>query len=142
MQASHVRKRMPVAALTDPKIIVPAIGSAFAKLDPRTLVKNPVMFVVEVVAALATVLFIRDITSGGAKSRLRVPDHRLALVHDPVRELCRSRRGRARQGAGVHASADPRGDQGQAHRRREDGADRADTGEQARARPNRAGRSR
>ena len=65
MQASNVRKRMPVAALTDPKIIVPAIGSAFAKLDPRTLVKNPVMFVVEVAAALATVLFIRDIASGG-----------------------------------------------------------------------------
>jgi potassium-transporting ATPase ATP-binding subunit len=61
MQASHVRKRMPVAALTDPKIIVPAIGSAFAKLDPRTLVKNPVMFVVEVVAALSTVLFLRDL---------------------------------------------------------------------------------
>ena len=64
MQTSHVRKRTPVAALTDPKIIVPAIGSAFAKLDPRTLVKNPVMFVVEVVAALATVLFIRDIARG------------------------------------------------------------------------------
>ena len=65
MQSPHVRKRMPVAALTDPKIIVPAIGSAFAKLDPRTLIKNPVMFVVEVVAALSTVLFLRDLISGG-----------------------------------------------------------------------------
>ena len=34
---------------------MPAIGSAFAKLDPRALIKNPVMFVVEVVAALTTV---------------------------------------------------------------------------------------
>jgi K+-transporting ATPase ATPase B chain len=56
---------MPVTALTDPKIIVPAIGAAFAKLDPRTLIKNPVMFVVEVVAALCTVLFLRDLASGG-----------------------------------------------------------------------------
>jgi K+-transporting ATPase ATPase B chain len=64
METSHFRKRMPVTALTDPKIIVPAIGAAFAKLDPRTLVKSPVMFVVEVVAALTTVLFIRDLIAG------------------------------------------------------------------------------
>ena len=46
MVTSHIRKRMPVSALFDPKIVVPAIGQAFAKLDPRTLMKNPVMFVV------------------------------------------------------------------------------------------------
>ena len=66
METSTLRKRMPVSALADPKIIVPAIGSAFAKLDPRTLMKNPVMFVVEVVAALTTVLFLRDLAVGGA----------------------------------------------------------------------------
>ena len=66
MQTSRLRKRMQVTALTDPKIIVPAIGAAFAKLDPRKLIKNPVMFVVEVVAALATVLFIRDLATGRA----------------------------------------------------------------------------
>jgi K+-transporting ATPase ATPase B chain len=64
METSHFRKRMPVTALTDPKIIVPAVGAAFAKLDPRTLIKNPVMFVVEVVAALTTVLYIRDLMTG------------------------------------------------------------------------------
>ena len=64
METSTLRKRMPVTALTDPKIIVPAIGAAFAKLDPRTLIKNPVMFVVEVVAALTTVLFLRDLMAG------------------------------------------------------------------------------
>ena len=61
-----LRKRMPVSALFDPKIVVPAIGSAFVKLDPRTLIKNPVMFVVEVVTALTTVIFIRDLVTGGA----------------------------------------------------------------------------
>src|SRR5271166_578089 len=60
-----LRKRMPVSALADPKIVVPAIGSAFLKLDPRTLIKNPVMFVVEIVAALATILLVRDAMIGG-----------------------------------------------------------------------------
>ena len=39
-----IRKRMSVSALFDPKIMVPAIGAAFAKLDPRIMIKNPVMF--------------------------------------------------------------------------------------------------
>src|SRR4051812_48017837 len=53
------------SSLFDPKIVVPAIWASFAKLDPRTMVKNPVMFVVEVVAALTTVLLIRDLLGGG-----------------------------------------------------------------------------
>ena len=65
METSQLRKRTPVTSLTDPKIAVPAIGSAFAKLDPRLMMKNPVMFVVEVVAALTTVIFIRDWVNGG-----------------------------------------------------------------------------
>src|SRR6476620_7040409 len=52
-------------SLFDPRIVVPAIGASFAKLDPRVLIKNPVMFVVEVVAALTTVLLIRDLVTGG-----------------------------------------------------------------------------
>src|SRR4051794_19186577 len=58
-------KRMPVSAMLDPKIVVPAIGAAFAKLDPRLMIKNPVMFVVEIVAALTTVIFLRDLLTGG-----------------------------------------------------------------------------
>jgi K+-transporting ATPase ATPase B chain len=66
METSTLRKSMPVSALFDPKIVVPAIGSAFVKLDPRTLIKNPVMFVLEIVTALTTVILIRDlITDGG-----------------------------------------------------------------------------
>ncbi|WP_298261966.1 potassium-transporting ATPase subunit KdpB [Bradyrhizobium sp.] len=59
-------RKTPVATMLDPKIVLPAIGSAFVKLDPRQMVKNPVMFVVEVVAALTTVIFLRDVASGGA----------------------------------------------------------------------------
>jgi K+-transporting ATPase ATPase B chain len=61
-----LRKRMPVSALLDPKIVLPAIGSAFVKLNPRTLMKNPVMFVLEVVTALTTVILVRDLFTTGA----------------------------------------------------------------------------
>ncbi|HXD14086.1 MAG TPA: potassium-transporting ATPase subunit KdpB, partial [Xanthobacteraceae bacterium] len=66
METSTLRKSMPVSALFDPKIVLPAIGSAFVKLNPRTLMSNPVMFVLEVVTALTTVILIRDLFTGGA----------------------------------------------------------------------------
>jgi K+-transporting ATPase ATPase B chain len=65
METSQLRKQMPVSALLDSKIVVPAIGSAFVKLDPRALMKNPVMFVLEVVTALTTVILVRDLVTGG-----------------------------------------------------------------------------
>ncbi|SFF92144.1 K+-transporting ATPase ATPase B chain [Novosphingobium sp. CF614] len=40
------------------KLVVPAIGDAFRKLDPRELVKNPVLFTTAVVASLLTVLLV------------------------------------------------------------------------------------
>ena len=52
------------SSIFDPKLLVPAIGGAFRKLDPRALYTNPVMFVVEIVAALVTVLFVRDLVTG------------------------------------------------------------------------------
>jgi K+-transporting ATPase ATPase B chain len=51
--------------LLDSRILLPAIGSAFAKLDPLTLARNPVMFVVAVVSSLTTILFLRDLVTGG-----------------------------------------------------------------------------
>ena len=66
METSKIRKRMPVSTIFDPKIIMPAVGAAFAKLDPRALARNPVMFVVAVVAALTTILFVRDWVGGSA----------------------------------------------------------------------------
>jgi K+-transporting ATPase ATPase B chain len=62
--SAHMRKRMPVATMTDPKILGPALVDAFRKLDPRVMVRNPVMFTVEVVASLTTILFIRDLVMG------------------------------------------------------------------------------
>ncbi|KQT09212.1 potassium-transporting ATPase subunit B [Methylobacterium sp. Leaf399] len=46
-------------------LVGPALVGALAKLDPRIMIGNPVMFVVEVVAALTTVLFLRDLLTGG-----------------------------------------------------------------------------
>lgn len=54
------------ASLIDARILVPALGDALRKLDPRHLARNPVMFVVAVVSALTTVLFLRDLATGGA----------------------------------------------------------------------------
>src|SRR6201998_3192592 len=65
MEVVKTNKRMPVSTMLDPKIVMPAIGSSFVKLDPRLMMKNPVMFVVEVVAALTTIIFLRDLVTGG-----------------------------------------------------------------------------
>src|ERR1035441_10516427 len=42
-------------SIFDPKILGPAIGDAFKKLNPRLMVKNPVMFVTLVGAVISTV---------------------------------------------------------------------------------------
>ena len=59
-----MKNRARALALTDPSIVVPAIGESFRKLDPRTLIRNPVMFVVEVVAFVTTILLVRDVAQG------------------------------------------------------------------------------
>ncbi|MCD7107560.1 potassium-transporting ATPase subunit KdpB [Rhizobium sp. DKSPLA3] len=52
------------ASILDARILVPALGGAVRKLDPRTLARNPVMFVVAVVSVLTTVLFFKDLATG------------------------------------------------------------------------------
>ena len=47
-------------ALADTKILKTAIIDSFRKLHPRTMVKNPVMFVVEVGALLTSLQLVRD----------------------------------------------------------------------------------
>ncbi len=66
METTATRKAAPASALFNLAIVLPAIGSAFVKLNPRALMKNPVMFVLEVVSALTTVILIRDLVTGGA----------------------------------------------------------------------------
>src|SRR6185312_7457946 len=52
------------ASIADASILVPAIWDSFRKLNPRTMARNPVMFMVEIVATLTTILFIRDLVQG------------------------------------------------------------------------------
>jgi len=60
--------------LFTPDLLLPAIGAAFAKLNPAELIRNPVMFVTAVVAALLTVLLIvgQDGLTTGFKLQLVV----------------------------------------------------------------------
>src|ERR1700730_6285950 len=53
-----------VRSLFDPAIIRPAIWDAFRKLDPRVMISNPVMFVVEIVCVLTTIIYLRDLVTG------------------------------------------------------------------------------
>ncbi len=55
-------------ALLDPATLRPAVVQAFRKLDPRLMWRNPVMFVVEVVSTLTTILLIRDLIIGAPHS--------------------------------------------------------------------------
>ncbi|TBC04921.1 potassium-transporting ATPase subunit KdpB [Rhizobium ruizarguesonis] len=52
------------ASIMDSRILIPAVGAAFKKLNPRALARNPVMFVVATVSVLTTVLFLRDLVAG------------------------------------------------------------------------------
>ncbi len=63
---TRTRSRDAKSSLLDASILVPAIGQAFRKLDPRLMIRNPVMFVVEIVATLTTVIFLRDLLTAGA----------------------------------------------------------------------------
>src|SRR5476651_2756700 len=47
-------------SIFDAKILAPALGDTFRKLNPRLMVKNPVMFVTLVGAAISTVEIFRS----------------------------------------------------------------------------------
>ena len=49
--------------LFDPAILGPASRDAFIKLDPRKLMRNPVIFVTEVVALFVTLIFVSDLAT-------------------------------------------------------------------------------
>ncbi|MGC4056364.1 MAG: hypothetical protein QM757_46800 [Paludibaculum sp.] len=50
--------------LFDPQILRRAIIESFVKLNPKVLLKNPVIFVVEAGALITTVLMVRDLATG------------------------------------------------------------------------------
>jgi K+-transporting ATPase ATPase B chain len=52
-------------SLFEPAILKRAALDSFVKLNPRTMMRNPVMFVVEVGSVLTTILFFRDLGDHG-----------------------------------------------------------------------------
>jgi K+-transporting ATPase ATPase B chain len=56
----------PTTSLFSAALVGPALIGSIRKLDPRFMIRNPVMFVVEVVAVLTTVLFARDLATGAS----------------------------------------------------------------------------
>jgi K+-transporting ATPase ATPase B chain len=57
-------------SLLDPTILRPALVDSIRKLHPRTMVRNPVMFVVWLGSILTTVLFVRDLGSSDSKGNV------------------------------------------------------------------------
>jgi K+-transporting ATPase ATPase B chain len=63
--------RRPVKrSLLDPTILGPALIDSVRKLHPRTMARNPVMFVVEIGAVLSSVLFFVDLSAGSTDENL------------------------------------------------------------------------
>src|SRR6266446_6566861 len=61
-----ISKGVRARPLFDPVILRRATKESFVKLNPRLVAKNPVMFVVEVGAALTTLFVIKDAVTGAA----------------------------------------------------------------------------
>ena len=55
--------RLREHALFDPEIVRPAVWESFRKLVPQHVIKNPVMFVVEIASVLTTLILIRDLVA-------------------------------------------------------------------------------
>src|SRR6476660_5041437 len=58
------KKLVRARPLFDPEILQRALKDSVLKLNPVTLMKNPVIFVVEVGAALTGLFLVRDIVIG------------------------------------------------------------------------------
>jgi K+-transporting ATPase ATPase B chain len=65
ISARRIERRPQSRALLDRAIVLRAIADSFKKLDPRWQARNPVMFIVEVSAALVSLFIFRDLFMRG-----------------------------------------------------------------------------
>ncbi|TVV76238.1 potassium-transporting ATPase subunit KdpB [Sphingomonas solaris] len=102
--AQTTQSRSRTRSLFTADLVVPAIKASFLKLDPRELVRNPVMFVTAAVAALMTVLLVigQDDLSVGFKLQLVVWLW-LTVLFGTFAEALAERRGKA-QAASLRAT--------------------------------------
>jgi len=61
--------RLKERSLFDPEIVRPAVWESFRKLVPQHVIKNPVMFVVEIGSVLTTLILLRDLIAPTAGSQ-------------------------------------------------------------------------
>jgi K+-transporting ATPase ATPase B chain len=61
--------RLKEHSLFDPEIVRPAVWESFRKLAPQHVIKNPVMFVVEIGSVLTTLIWLRDMMAPTAGSQ-------------------------------------------------------------------------
>src|SRR4051795_1163812 len=57
-------------SMLDPSIMQRAVADSFAKLNPRHMARNPVMFVVEVGSVLTTILFFTNLDSASSSENV------------------------------------------------------------------------
>src|SRR3954465_8015092 len=62
--AAHSPKPAVKPGLLDPKMLLKSIPDALRKLDPRTMWRNPVMFIVEIGAVWSTILAVASGAAG------------------------------------------------------------------------------
>ena len=101
------KKLVRARPLFDPEILRRALKDSVVKLNPVTLMKNPVIFVVEIGAALVLVFLVRDIATGAGGIGFELQIDLWLWFTVAVRDLCRSDGRGPRQGAGGHPAQDP-----------------------------------
>ena len=62
------------------ELLAPAIADSFRKLDPRTLVRNPVMFVTGAVALLVTVMLVSGVGGGSTAFKAQLGTVKLTSI--------------------------------------------------------------
>ena len=104
--------KVKARSLFDKTILVPAIWDAFRKLDPRVMVRNPVMFVALVGAVVTTIkLVITPLHGGSFGFFLQITIWLWFTVL--FRQLCGSHGRRSGQSASRHPAPGPDPDHGE-----------------------------
>lgn len=99
--------------LFDKQLLRESLRASVRKLAPRTMIKNPIMFTVEIVTAMMlTMLFYILLSGRHVAGYVRLQPRHLpcAARNTPLRKLRRGDRRSARQSAGRLAAQNPRGD--------------------------------
>ena len=98
----------PARRSFDPAIVRRAVLESFVKLNPRTLAKNPVMFVVGVGSLFTTILFFTDLSTDEATRTSSLDSSRCSSGSPCCSRTSRRPSRRVGEGPGGHAARAPR----------------------------------